>query len=162
MDANFVDEIVQLTDRLGMEQEEEWEVNEEQATEFGEKLLIGRIVSKQSISLGLFKIIFTRMWKYVGEWKVKIMEEDAENMYFGLSFQSKNDAKKILEKQPWLFNGGFLVLDDWPKSGLWRDARLSRVPLWVKLRGFSLKTLTINNVKRIGNMAGEVHSCRWW
>ncbi|KAF4391041.1 hypothetical protein F8388_024873 [Cannabis sativa] len=161
MNANSVDEIVQLTDRLGMDQEEEWEVNEEQATEFGEKSLIGRIVSKQSISLGLFKSIFTRMWKSVGEWKVKIMEEDKDNVYFGLSFQSRTDAKKILEKQPWVFNGGFLVLDEWPKSGMWRDARLDRVSLWVKMRGFPLKTLTINNVKRIGNMAGEIRDILW-
>ncbi|KAF4387869.1 hypothetical protein F8388_005486 [Cannabis sativa] len=161
MNANSVDEIVQLTDRLGMDQEEEWEVNEEQATEFGEKSLIGRIVSKQSISLGLFKSIFTRMWKSVGEWKVKLMEEDNDNVYFGLSFQSRADAKKILEKQPWVFNGGFLVLDEWPKSGMWRDARLDRVSLWVKMRGFPLKTLTINNVKRIGNMAGEVRDILW-
>ncbi|KAF4393897.1 hypothetical protein F8388_018388 [Cannabis sativa] len=161
MATSSVDEIVQLTDKLVMDQEEEWEVNEEQTSEFGDKSLVGRIISKQSFSLGLFRTIFTRMWKALGEWKVKIMEEDKENNYFGLSYQSRGDAKKVLEKQPWLFNGGFLVLEEWPNSGQWRDARLDKVSLWVKMRGFPLKALTVNNVKRLGNMAGEVQDIIW-
>ncbi|KAF4365393.1 hypothetical protein G4B88_014943 [Cannabis sativa] len=161
MANSSVDEIVQLTDKLGMDQEEEWEVNEEQASEFGDKSLVRRIVSKQSFSVGLFRTIFTRMWKALREWKVKIMEEDKENIYFGLSFQRRGDAKKVLEKQPWLFNGGFLILEEWPTSGQWRDARLDKVSLWVKMRGFPLKTLTMNNVKRLGNMTGEVQDIIW-
>ncbi|KAF4386158.1 hypothetical protein F8388_016410 [Cannabis sativa] len=161
MAESTVDEIVQLTDKLGMEQEEEWEVNEEQVPEFGEKSLIGRIVSKQSMSLGLFRTIFTRMWKSVGEWKVKIMDENNEHNYFGISFNSRSDAKRILEKRPWLFNGGVLVLEEWPESGQWRDARLDKVSLWVKMRGFLLKALTVNNVKRLGSMAGDVEDIIW-
>uniref|UniRef100_A0A803PV25 Reverse transcriptase domain-containing protein n=1 Tax=Cannabis sativa TaxID=3483 RepID=A0A803PV25_CANSA len=161
MATSSVDEIVQLTDKLGMDQEEEWEVNEEQASEFGDKSLVGRIVSKQNLSVGLFRTIFTRMWKTFGEWKVKIMEEDKGSSYFGLSFHNRGDAKKVLEKQPWLFNGGFLVLEEWPNSGQWRDARLDRVPLWVKMRGFPLKALTLNNVKRLGNLAGVVQDVVW-
>ncbi|KAF4404808.1 hypothetical protein G4B88_006194 [Cannabis sativa] len=161
MATSSVDEIVQLTDKLGMDQEEEWEVNEEQASEFGDKSLVGRIVSKQNFSVGLFRTIFTRMWKAFGEWKVKIMEEDKGSSYFGLSFHSRGDAKKVLEKQPWLFNGGFLVLEEWPNSGQWRDARLDRVSLWVKMRGFPLKALTLNNVKRLGSLAGVVQDIVW-
>ncbi|KAF4397904.1 hypothetical protein G4B88_019625, partial [Cannabis sativa] len=161
MADSTVDEIVQLTDKLGMEQEEEWEMNEEQVTEFGEKSLIGRIVSKQSMGLGLFRTIFTRMWKSVREWKVKIMDENNEYNYFGISFNSRSDAKRIFEKQPWLFNGGVLVLEEWPESGQWRDARLDKVSLWVKMRGFPLKALTVNNVKRLGSMAGDVEDIIW-
>ncbi|KAF4396903.1 hypothetical protein F8388_004871 [Cannabis sativa] len=161
MATSSVNEIVQLTDKLGMDQEEEWEVNEDQASEFGDKSLVGRIVSKQSFSVGLFSTIFTRMWKVIGEWKVKIMEEDTGSSFFGLSFHSRGDAKKVLEKQPWIFNGGFLVLEAWPTSGQWRDARLDRVSLWVKMRGFPLKALTLNNVKRLGKLAGEVQDILW-
>ncbi|KAF4348920.1 hypothetical protein F8388_018397 [Cannabis sativa] len=103
---------------------------------------------------GLFRTIFTRMWKSVGEWKVKIMDEDKEHNYFGLYFHSGSDAKRILEKNPWLFNGGVLVLEEWPSSGQWRDARLDKASIWVKMRGFPLKALTVNNVKRLGSMAG--------
>ncbi|KAF4388079.1 hypothetical protein F8388_014762 [Cannabis sativa] len=161
MTDSAVNEIVQLTDKLGMDQEEDWEVNEEQVTEFGEKSLIGRIVSKQSMSLGLFRTIFTRMWKSVGDWKVKAMDDDTDHSYFGVSFHSRSDAKRILEKQPWLFNGGVLILEEWPQSGYWRDARLDKVSVWIKMRGFPLKALTVNNVKRLGSMAGDVEDIIW-
>uniref|UniRef100_A0A803NGM9 CCHC-type domain-containing protein n=1 Tax=Cannabis sativa TaxID=3483 RepID=A0A803NGM9_CANSA len=32
----------------------------------------------------------------------------------------------ILNKQPWIFNGGLLLLENWPSSGLWREARLDK------------------------------------
>ncbi|KAF4347039.1 hypothetical protein G4B88_001085 [Cannabis sativa] len=90
------------------------------------------------------------------------MDEDKEHNYFGLSFHSGSDAKRILEKNPWLFNGGVLVLEEWPSSGQWRDARLDKVSIWVKMRGFPLKALTVNNVKRLGSMAGgEVFAGRY-
>ncbi|KAF4383478.1 hypothetical protein G4B88_000178 [Cannabis sativa] len=161
MAESTVDEIVQLTDQLGMNQEEEWEVNEEQVAEFGEKSLVGRIVSKQSVSVGLFKTMFSRMWKSIGEWKVKSLNDDKEYQYFGLSFNSRAEAKRTLEKQPWLFNGGMLMLEEWPTSGQWRDARLDSVSCWVRMRGLPLKALTLNNIKQLGNMAGKVEDIVW-
>uniref|UniRef100_A0A803NHF7 DUF4283 domain-containing protein n=1 Tax=Cannabis sativa TaxID=3483 RepID=A0A803NHF7_CANSA len=95
MTESTEDEIVQLTGKLGMEQEKEWEVVEAQTN---------------------------HMWKAIGEWKVKAIDEEKEHKCFGVSFASRVDAKKILEKQHWLFNGGMLVLEEWPTSGQWRDA----------------------------------------
>ncbi|KAF4366747.1 hypothetical protein F8388_020109 [Cannabis sativa] len=161
MEESTVDEIVQLADQLGMNQEEEWEVNEEQVAEFGEKSLVGRIVSKQSVSVGLFRTMFSRMWKSIGEWKVKSLNEDKEYQYFGLSFNSRAEAKRTLEKQSCFFNGGMLVFEEWPTSGQWRDARLDTVSCWVRMRGLPLKALTLNNIKRLGNMAGKVEDIVW-
>ncbi|KAF4386209.1 hypothetical protein F8388_016461 [Cannabis sativa] len=161
MEESTVDEIVQLTDQLGMNQEEDWEVNEEQVAEFGEKSLVGRIVSKQNVSVGLFRTMFSRMWKSIGDWKVKSLDENKEAQYFGLSFNSRAEAKRTLEKQPWLFNGGMLVLEEWPTSGQWRDARLDTISCWVRMKGLPLKAITLNNIQRLGNLAGKVEDIVW-
>ncbi|KAF4361339.1 hypothetical protein G4B88_005129 [Cannabis sativa] len=102
-----------------------------------------------------------KMWKNIGEWRVKVIEEANMATYVRISFDLKEDAQLILEKQPWLFNGGILLLEEWPLSDRWQDARLKRVVCWVKMKGFVLKSFTVNNVKRLAQLAGDVLEIKW-
>ncbi|KAF4351720.1 hypothetical protein F8388_019539 [Cannabis sativa] len=46
-------------------------------------------------------------------------------------------------------------------TGNWQDAKLDQVFSWVKIQGFLLNVFTLNNVKRISAMAGEVSDIKW-
>ncbi|KAF4379433.1 hypothetical protein G4B88_024881 [Cannabis sativa] len=159
--SNGVDDLVNLTNRLVVEQEDDWEVNEEAAADFGKRSLMGRIVAKRGITGNLFQTMFSRIWRNVLNWKVKVLEGSTDANLIGLSFHSQQDARWVLDKQPWLFNGGFLILEEWPGTGNWQDAKLDQVFSWVKIRGFPLNIFTLNNVKRISAMAGEVSDIKW-
>ncbi|KAF4363194.1 hypothetical protein F8388_020764 [Cannabis sativa] len=159
--SNSVDDLVNLTNKLVVEQEDDWEVNEDAATDFGERSLMGRIVAKRGISANLFQSMFNRIWRNVSNWKVKVLDGSTDTNLVGISFQSKQDAQWVLDKQPWIFNGGFLILEEWPRSGNWQDAKLDKVFSWVRIRGFPLKVFTLNNVKRFSSMAGEVVDIKW-
>uniref|UniRef100_A0A803QEB6 CCHC-type domain-containing protein n=1 Tax=Cannabis sativa TaxID=3483 RepID=A0A803QEB6_CANSA len=117
-----VDELVNMTSKLGVDHEEEWEENEDAALAFGAK--------------SLEKLVRA-------------------------TFKSIEDAKSVLGKQPWVFNGGLLILEKWPLSGNWGDARLDKVLCWVKVKGLPIKLFTKKNVTRLGEMAGEVVEIRW-
>ncbi|KAF4346277.1 hypothetical protein G4B88_008658 [Cannabis sativa] len=133
-----VDDIVSMTSKMGVNSEEDWEENEEAASSFGEQSLKG-----------------------IGGWEVKVLEEDEEDSFVGITFKNREEATGILNKQPWIFNGGLLLLEKWPRSGLWREARLDMVSCWVKMKGWPIKAFTRANVVRLGEMAGEVQELRW-
>ncbi|KAF4376306.1 hypothetical protein F8388_026106 [Cannabis sativa] len=106
-------------------------------------------------------ILMATMGPPVGEWSVKKLGTEGDDTFFQVKFSNQHDSKLALEKQPWLVNGGLLLLEGWPSSGLWKDTRLDKVSCWVRLRGFLLKAFTKNNVMRIGEMAGMVEELRW-
>uniref|UniRef100_A0A803P0D7 CCHC-type domain-containing protein n=1 Tax=Cannabis sativa TaxID=3483 RepID=A0A803P0D7_CANSA len=161
MGSGDVDDLVNMTNKLGVEAEEDWDENEEAATEFGEHTLLGRIVAKREMTAKLFQSIFSRMWKMVDNWKMKIVDKQRDKGVVQINFNSRGDAKVILNKQPWIFNGGMLILEEWPSTGNWKDAKLDKVYCWTRIRGFPLKSFTLTNVRRIGEMAGEVTDIRW-
>ncbi|KAF4370013.1 hypothetical protein F8388_015809 [Cannabis sativa] len=160
-DTVNVEEIVNMTSRLEVDQEEVWEENEDAAITFGEKSLVGRIISRRDVKENLFNTIFSRMWKGIADWTVKLNDDDSEGKLVRITFKNVENAKFVLGKQPWLFNGGLLLLEKWPVSGHWGDAKLDKVYCWVKLKGLPIKLFTKRNAIRLGVMAGEVAELRW-
>ncbi|KAF4360099.1 hypothetical protein F8388_015968 [Cannabis sativa] len=156
-----VDDIVAMTSKLGVAQEEEWEENSDAVASFGGSSLVGKIISKRDISERLLMNMFGRMWKGIKDWDVKVYEEEGDNHIVGFSFKTSQDAKLVLAKQPWYFNGGLLVLEAWPDTGQWRDYNLNKISCWIKMRGWPLKLFTQRNVRRIGEMAGEIEDFKW-
>ncbi|KAF4379837.1 hypothetical protein F8388_012679 [Cannabis sativa] len=156
-----VDDIVAMTSKLGVAQEEEWEENSDAVASFGGSSLVGRIISKRDISERLLMNMFGRLWKGIKDWEVKVYEEEGDNHIVGFSFKTSQDAKLVLSKQLWYFNGGLLVLEAWLDTGQWRDYNLNKRSCWLKMRGWPLKLFTQRNVRRIGEMAGEIEDFKW-
>uniref|UniRef100_A0A803QJV0 Reverse transcriptase n=1 Tax=Cannabis sativa TaxID=3483 RepID=A0A803QJV0_CANSA len=159
--ADAVEDIVTMTSRLGVEQAEEWEENSEAVNSFGGCSLIEKVISTRDISERLLLNIFSRMWKGIKDWEVKVYEKKEEHSIVGFSFKSMGDTKTVLARQPWIFNGGLLLLEEWPSSGQWADFRLDKVSCWVKIKGIPLKMFTQRNVQKLGEMAGEVEDFKW-
>ncbi|KAF4348514.1 hypothetical protein F8388_008285 [Cannabis sativa] len=139
----------------------EWEENEEAAASFGGRSVVGRIISKHEIKERRFTSIFSRLWKGVSDWDVKVFAEEGESSYVGITMKSREDARMIVEKQPWIFNGGVLLLEDWPDTGQWKDAKLDKMVCWVRIKGIPLKAFTKKNVIRLAEMAGELVDLKW-
>ncbi|KAF4378954.1 hypothetical protein F8388_022041 [Cannabis sativa] len=95
------------------------------------------------------------------QWTVKLNDDEGEEKLVQATFKSVEDAKSVLGKQPWVFNGGLLILEKWPLSGNWGDAWLDKVLCWVKVKGLPIKLFTKKNVTRLGEMAGEVVEICW-
>ncbi|KAF4397093.1 hypothetical protein G4B88_008939 [Cannabis sativa] len=125
--SETVEDIVSMTSKMGVNSEEDWEENEEAASSFGEHSLVGRMIAKREIKESLFTTIFSRMWKGIGGWEVKVLAEEEDDSFVGITFKNQEEAKGILSKQPWIFNGGLLLLERWPSSGQWREAKLDKM-----------------------------------
>uniref|UniRef100_A0A803NZM7 CCHC-type domain-containing protein n=1 Tax=Cannabis sativa TaxID=3483 RepID=A0A803NZM7_CANSA len=156
-----VDDIVSMTSKLGVEQEEDWEENCEAVTSFGGNSLVGKVISKRDIGERLLLNMFGRMWKGITDWEVKMYDEDGDSYVVGFSFKSKKDASVVLSKQPWFFNGGLLILEEWPDTGQWKDFKLEKISCWIKMKGMPLKMFTQKNLRRLGEMAGEIEEFKW-
>ncbi|KAF4376439.1 hypothetical protein F8388_012074 [Cannabis sativa] len=126
-----VDELVNMTSKLGVDHEEEWEENEDAAVAFGAKSLVGKLISHRNIRENLFTTIFNRMWRGITDWTVKMNEDDGEEKLVRVTFKNVEDAKSVLGKQPWLFNGGLLILEKWPLSGqkYWIQFKFEHLPM---------------------------------
>ncbi|KAF4367462.1 hypothetical protein F8388_025880 [Cannabis sativa] len=159
--SETVEDIVSMTSKMGVNSEEDWEENEEAASSFGEHSLVGRMIAKREIKESLFTTIFSHMWKGIGGWEVKVLAEEEDDSFVGITFKNQEEAKGILSKQPWIFNGGLLLLERWPSSGQWREAKLDKVHCWVKMKGWPIKAFTRANVTRLGEMDGDIQEIRW-
>ncbi|KAF4392969.1 hypothetical protein G4B88_011964 [Cannabis sativa] len=156
-----VDDIVSMTSKLGVEQEEDWEENCEAVTSSGGNSLVRKVISKRDIGERLLLNMFGRMWKGITDWEVKVYDEDGDSYVVGFSFKSKKDASVVLSKQPWFFNGGLLILEEWPDTGQWKDFKLEKISCWIKMKGMPLKMFTQKNLQRLGEMAGEIEEFKW-
>uniref|UniRef100_A0A803P0Z9 CCHC-type domain-containing protein n=1 Tax=Cannabis sativa TaxID=3483 RepID=A0A803P0Z9_CANSA len=124
-----VDDLVTLTNKFAVESEEDWEVNEEDAT--------------------------------VGTWKVKILEVHKDHTFVKISFKNRDNIRMVLDKQPWLFGRGLLVMEEWPLFDQWVDAKLDMVCCWVRIHGVPLKLCTQANIERVAKFGGEVEEVCW-
>lgn len=81
--------------------------------------------------------------------------------FVGLTFENKDDVRWIRENMPWIFGGGLMLVEKWPTSGYWEDAKFSGVSCWVKMVGFPLSAFTESNIRKMGKYAGEVLEVKW-
>lgn len=94
-------------------------------------------------------------------WNVKILMRDKCSTFMGITFDKSSDALMVWKEGVWQYNGGFLLVMDWPISGDWKDAKLDRVPCWVRVYDFPRLALNKTNVTRIGKLAGEILENTW-
>ncbi|KAF4346220.1 hypothetical protein G4B88_011781 [Cannabis sativa] len=128
-----IENIISLTGGMNVEGEEEWESNEQVALKFKEGSLVGRVLARRHCTVNFFKTVFSRIWEKEGVYK----------------------------KSTWIFYGEILITEKWPPNGNWKEASLNMVECWIKMKGFPPNALTLNNVKRLGNMLGEVSDIQW-
>ncbi|KAF4351880.1 hypothetical protein G4B88_030375 [Cannabis sativa] len=156
-----IENIISLTGGMNVEGEEEWESNKQVALKFKEGSLVGRVLARRHCTVNVFKTVFSRIWEKEGGWFVDILAKEKGCTILGLSFDDKILAAKVYKKSTWIFHGEILITEKWPPNGNWKEASLNMVECWIKMKGFPPNALTLNNVKRLGNMLGEVSDIQW-
>ncbi|KAL5539672.1 hypothetical protein UlMin_043673 [Ulmus minor] len=149
-----MDELVTRTVKLNVQDEDGWEIPLEDPTTAIEFSLVGRLMTKKPWNKKLMTTILRRIWGVDDGWNLKILDQKENNCYIALSFKDKELYYWFVEKRPWLLNGGVLLVNQWPISGVWQSARLSCYSCWGKAFGIPLRLLTTKNIEKIISSAG--------
>ncbi|KAF4366213.1 hypothetical protein F8388_014931 [Cannabis sativa] len=152
-----MDDLLDRTGNLRMEDEAGWEVNEEKEAEVGKSCLMGRLCSNKSMNRTLIRTILGRIWGLAEvDWGVKIKHTTTEASFLIFSFKRGEDLTRILTKSPWMLNNGVLILQRFTKTPSKWEEELNRFPLKGRVLNLPTKSITRNNMLRLASMAGEV------
>ena len=109
-----MDELLNKTTMLHVEEEHEWEDVRADVEMNAELSLVGRWNPKKPCNKKLTTMVLGILWGYVNGWKVRILDQKENSCFVGFSFKDKNICKQILVKAPWLLNKRVLMC--WPSG----------------------------------------------
>ncbi|KAF4363981.1 hypothetical protein F8388_000564 [Cannabis sativa] len=131
-----MEDLLDRTGNLRVEDEEGWEVNEERESEAGKSCLLGRFCSNKNMNRSLIRTILGRVWGLAEvDWGVKIKRVTTEASFMIFSFKNETDLTRI-------------ILTKW-------EDELKRFPLTGRVLNLPTKSITRNNMLRLASMAGE-------
>ncbi|KAF4366379.1 hypothetical protein F8388_018827 [Cannabis sativa] len=152
-----MENLLDRTNNLRVEDEDGWEINEAKETEVGNSCLMGRFCSNKTLNKTLIRTILGRVWGLAEvDWGVKIKRAKTEATFMIFSFKNKNDLTRIVNKSPWLLNNGILILQRLSKIPSKWEGELTRFPLSGRVLNLPTRSITRSNMIRLGSMAGEV------
>ncbi|KAM6590326.1 hypothetical protein CsatA_012931 [Cannabis sativa] len=152
-----MEDLLDRTNNLRVEDEDGWEINEAKETEVGKSCLMGRFCSNKTLNKTLIQTILGRVWGLAEvDWGVKIKRATTEATFMIFSFKNENDLTRILNKSPLLLNNGILILQRLSKIPSKWEGELTRFPLSGRVLNLPTRSITRSNMIRLASMAGEV------
>ncbi|KAF4382755.1 hypothetical protein G4B88_021538 [Cannabis sativa] len=152
-----MEDLLDQTGNLRVEDEDGWEVNEERESEVGKSCLLGRFCSNKNMNRNLIRTILGRVWGLAEvDWGVKIKKVTTEASFLIFSFKNESDLSRIVNKSPWMLNNGVLILQRFSKLPSKWEEEMNRFPLMGRVLNLPTKAITKNNMLRLASMAGEV------
>ncbi|XP_060968456.1 uncharacterized protein LOC133036007 [Cannabis sativa] len=152
-----MEDLLDLTSKLKVVDEDGWEVCEDREMEVGKSCLMGRFCSNKNVNRSLIRTILGRVWRLEEvDWGVKIKRITTEATFMVFSFKKENDLNQIIDKSPWLLNNGILLLQRFSKIPINWEGELTRFPLSGRVLNLPTKSISKNNMMRLAGMAGEV------
>ncbi|KAF4393721.1 hypothetical protein G4B88_007707 [Cannabis sativa] len=152
-----IDDLLDRTGNLRVDDEAVWEVNEGSEAEVGKSCLLGRFCSNKTMNRTLIRTILGRVWRLAEvDWGVKIKKVTTEASFMIFSFKNEEDLKRIVNKSPWMLNNGVLILQRFTKMPSKWEEELKRFPLTGRVLNLPTKLITRNNMLWLTAMAGEV------
>ncbi|KAF4391526.1 hypothetical protein F8388_008930 [Cannabis sativa] len=152
-----MEDLLDLTSKLKVVDEDGWEVCEDREMEVGKSCLMGRFCSNKNVNRSLIRTILGRVWRLEEvDWGVKIKRITTEATFMVFSFKKENDLNRIIDKSPWLLNNGILLLQRFSKIPINWEREMTRFPLSGRVLNLPTKSISKNNMMRLARMAGEV------
>uniref|UniRef100_A0A803P9R9 Reverse transcriptase domain-containing protein n=1 Tax=Cannabis sativa TaxID=3483 RepID=A0A803P9R9_CANSA len=152
-----MDDLLDRTSNLRVEDEDGWEINEAQEMEMGKSCLMGRFCSNKTMTRTLIRTILGRVWGLSEvDWGVKIKKSTTEATFMVFSFKKEGDLYRIVNKSPWLSNNGILILQKLTKIPTKWEIELNRYPLTGRVLNLPTRSISAKNMRRLASMAGEV------
>ncbi|KAF8402869.1 hypothetical protein HHK36_010961 [Tetracentron sinense] len=114
--------------------------------------IVGKFLTDRPINMTAAKNTTIRAWN--SRYPVSIMELEYGFLLF--KFNSSEEMKRVLNNQPWSFNGHPLLMLQWRPDILVSELKLSRLPLWVKVHGIPPEYLTHEVGTTIASNLGQL------
>ena len=95
---------------------------------------------------------FTLFWRAKNGFKIQSFGD--HKILF--TFNNKEVVDKILDGEPWSFDKHLVVMCRYENDSLLEDIQFEKTKLWVQVHGIPIKYMTIEVVKKICSVLGEV------
>ncbi|KAK4276089.1 hypothetical protein QN277_019078 [Acacia crassicarpa] len=92
------------------------------------------------------------LWKPKGSFQLV----DMEGSYYFATFDLEEDYTKVLTGGPWTIFGAYLTVQPWSIEFDPRNAKVSKVVVWVRILGLSFRYYHKSVLCAIGKLLGEV------
>ncbi|KAF4369319.1 hypothetical protein G4B88_020451 [Cannabis sativa] len=154
-----MEDLLAKTTNLTVLDEDGWEINLAGRSEVESFCAMGRLCSNRPMNRPLLKTILGRIWGISEkDWGVEIKFSSKESSFLVFSFKSSQDLNRIINKNPWFLNNGFLIVERF--NGIpheWNKV-LTRFPLSGRVLNLPPRSITQANLERLASFAGEIIS----
>ncbi|KAF4391647.1 hypothetical protein F8388_005412 [Cannabis sativa] len=152
-----MEDLLAKTTNLTVLDEDGWEINLAGRSEVESLCAMGRLCSNRPMNRPLLKTILGRIWGISEkDWGVEIKFSSKESSFLVFSFKSSQDLNRIITKNPWFLNNGFLIVERF--NGIpneWNKV-LTRFPLSGRVLNLPPRSITQANLERLASFAGEI------
>ncbi|KAJ6287977.1 hypothetical protein OIU76_026572 [Salix suchowensis] len=99
--------------------------------------------------------IATKTWRHSGLEHVMA----TSNGFFLFRFKSETELQEVLGKGPWMFGGKSIVLQQWHPHFCFDKNKISKLPVWLRLRGLPFPLWTKQGLSQAATMVGKPLAC---
>ncbi|KAJ6706867.1 GLYCINE-RICH CELL WALL STRUCTURAL PROTEIN 1.8-LIKE [Salix viminalis] len=133
------------------------EVTEDMLAEHAEKWNRSLVGFFPGYRMNFFTVnkIASRVWKPLG---LEAVTTTASGFII-FQFQKEDQMHEILERGPWLFGGKAIILQPWHPHFVFDKNRISKLPVWVRLRGLPFPLWSRRGLSLAASMVGRPLSC---
>ncbi|KAF8410604.1 hypothetical protein HHK36_003136 [Tetracentron sinense] len=106
----------------------------------------------RAVQLSVAKKTTIRAWNT----KSRVSAIDLENDFILFHFSDETEMTRVMQHQPWSFNGHPLLLKRWSPDILVKDLRLNQLPVWMQIHGIPPEYITEEVGALIADRVGDL------
>ncbi|KAJ1389792.1 hypothetical protein SESBI_37989 [Sesbania bispinosa] len=144
--------LVPSTNQMNEEITIELESDDLHSLQLARRSLVGKILVSKTLNKGAVKNILLKAWRTPNE--VQVTDMGIKKFLF--TFTTKDEAKEVMDKDPWYVMGNIISLQYWVPQISAHEILFDRVPFWIQLYGLPLEMMTTTNAAKIMGKIGEV------
>ncbi|KAF7825904.1 reverse transcriptase [Senna tora] len=130
----------------------ELEAEEAVAQKGANHQVVGTILSEKVVNKKLVRTLVAKAWGEPAG--LTVMDLGVNSFIF--SFESEDQALRILNGGPWSIMGSILNTRKWVPGVAIQEINFNLVPFWVQAHGLPLEQISQKNAQRIGRKIGQV------
>ncbi|KAJ6287732.1 hypothetical protein OIU76_028879 [Salix suchowensis] len=100
-------------------------------------------------------LITKKAWTRYGMEQVLSMDDG----FLIFQFKTEEAITKVIEKGPWMFGGKNIILQKWTPTFQFDRSKISKLSVWIRLKGLPLPLWTKQGLSMAANMVGKPLSC---
>lgn len=117
-----------------------------------EFVLAAKFFTRRSVNIEAVARTFRPIWRPKRNFEVSVA---GDNILL-ISFELEVDAKKVLQGEPWAFNGHLVVLQRYDGSCPVQELRFDRTSFWVQIHNLPCALIAVEAVISLGSTLGTI------